>query len=65
MAPQFITDSAAIPGALDKFGIEFALNSKLILGGRAANTMAWAGVFNTFFWIDREKKAAAVLMTQM
>jgi CubicO group peptidase (beta-lactamase class C family) len=23
------------------------------------------GVFNTFFWIDREKQVAAVLMSQM
>jgi CubicO group peptidase (beta-lactamase class C family) len=65
MAPQFITDRAAIPGSLDKFGFGFALNSKPIEGGRAANTLAWAGVFNTFFWIDREKKVAAVVMTQM
>jgi CubicO group peptidase (beta-lactamase class C family) len=27
--------------------------------------MTWAGIFNTFFWIDREKQVAAVLMTQM
>lgn len=65
MAPQFIKDKAAIPGSLDKFGLGFALNSKPIAAGRAANTMAWAGVFNTFFWIDREKKVAAVVMTQM
>jgi CubicO group peptidase (beta-lactamase class C family) len=27
--------------------------------------MAWAGIFNTFFWIDREKQVGAVLMSQM
>jgi CubicO group peptidase (beta-lactamase class C family) len=27
--------------------------------------MAWAGIYNTFFWIDPEKKVCAVLMTQM
>ena len=27
--------------------------------------MAWAGIFNTFFWVDREKGICAVLMTQM
>ena len=35
------------------------------VGGRGANTMSWAGIYNTFFWIDREKKVCAVIMSQM
>jgi methyl acetate hydrolase len=31
----------------------------------AANMLSWAGIFNTFFWIDREKRVGAVLMSQM
>ena len=27
--------------------------------------MTWAGIFNTFFWIDPEKKVCAVMMSQM
>lgn len=27
--------------------------------------MSWVGIYDTFFWIDREKKVCAVLMTQM
>ena len=27
--------------------------------------MAWAGIFNTFFWIDREKQVSAGFFTQM
>jgi CubicO group peptidase (beta-lactamase class C family) len=27
--------------------------------------MTWAGIFNTFFWIDRENQVGGVLMTQM
>jgi methyl acetate hydrolase len=65
LAPEFATDNAALPGALDKFGLGFALNSKAVDHGRGANTMSWAGIFNTFFWIDRERKLCAVLMTQM
>jgi len=63
--PQLAKDKAVLPGALDKFGFGFALNSHPVENGRAANTMAWAGIFNTFFWIDREKQVCAVLMTQM
>ena len=63
--PELATDNAAMAGDLDKFGFGFALNSKPSSAGRGANTLAWAGIFNTFFWIDREKQVAAVLMTQM
>ena len=65
LIPQLATDGAVLPGEFDKFGLGFALNSKPTASGRGANTMAWAGIFNTFFWIDREKGITAVLMTQM
>jgi len=65
LLPQLAKDNGALPGRLDKFGFGFALNSKAIEQGRGANTLAWAGIFNTFFWIDREKKVCAVLMTHM
>jgi methyl acetate hydrolase len=65
LTPLLMKDGATLPGGLDKFGLGFALNSKAQEKGRGANTMAWAGIYNTFFWIDREKKVCAVLMTQM
>jgi CubicO group peptidase (beta-lactamase class C family) len=65
LMPELMKDSAALPGGLDKFGLGFAINSRAVLNGRGANTMAWAGIFNTFFWVDREKGLCAVLMTQM
>ena len=65
LAPQFARDNVALPGGLDKFGLGFALNTKAVEGGRGEGTMAWAGIFNTFFWIDRQKKVCAVLMSQM
>ena len=63
--PQLFTAGAIMPGGLDTFGLGFALNSKPTSAGRGANTMSWAGIYNTFFWIDREKQVAAVLMTQL
>lgn len=65
LIPDLATDDAALAGDLDKFGYGFAVNTKPSSAGRGANTMAWAGIFNTFFWIDREKQISAVLMTQM
>jgi CubicO group peptidase (beta-lactamase class C family) len=65
LAPEFATDGATMPGQLDAFGLGFALNRKAVENGRGANTMSWGGIFNTLFWIDREKKVCAVIMTQM
>jgi methyl acetate hydrolase len=65
LIPTLATDGAILPGALDKFGLGFALNTTSEGTARGANTLTWAGIFNTFFWIDREKQVGAVLMTQM
>jgi methyl acetate hydrolase len=65
LVPQLATDRAVLPGAPDKFGLGFALNTKTADTPRGANTMSWAGLYNTFFWIDRERQVGAVLMTQM
>jgi CubicO group peptidase (beta-lactamase class C family) len=54
-----------MPGRPDKFGLGFAMNSAAIAGGRGANTLSWSGIFNTFFWIDREKRLGVVVVTQM
>jgi len=63
--PQLVNPGAILPGNLDKFGLGFALNTKPVAKGRGAGTLSWAGIFNTFFWIDRDKKVCAVLMTQV
>jgi len=63
--PQLAKPGAILPGNLDRFGLGFALNTKPVEKGRGAGTLSWAGIFNTFFWIDRDKKVCAVLMTQV
>lgn len=63
--PQLVAPDAVLPGGLDAFGLGFALNRAPHDSGRGAGTMSWMGVFNTFFWVDREKDICAVLLTQM
>jgi CubicO group peptidase (beta-lactamase class C family) len=65
LGPQFAKDRVPIPGSLDKFGLGFAINTKAVERGRAAGSSAWAGIFNTFFWIDPAQATCAVLMMQM
>jgi methyl acetate hydrolase len=54
-----------VPGSLDKFGLGFALNTKPVESGRGAGSMAWAGLDNTYFWIDPAHKTCAVILMQI
>ncbi len=63
--PQFAKDPIRIPGSLDKFGLGFAINTKPVEGGRSRGSLAWAGIYNTFFWIDPPRKTCAVIMMQI
>jgi CubicO group peptidase (beta-lactamase class C family) len=40
------------------------INSRSYEGGRSAGSLAWAGVANTYFWIDPKKQVAGVIMMQ-
>jgi methyl acetate hydrolase len=64
LVPQ-LARNLRMPGSLDKFGLGFAINTRPVEGGRAAGSMAWAGIYNTFFWIDPARKTTAVLMMQL
>lgn len=48
----------------DKFGFGFQVNPTANRNGRAANSMAWAGLWNTFFWIDPQSNLCAVILMQ-
>ena len=65
LAPQFAKDPIRIPGGLDKFGLGFAINTKPVESGRSAGSLAWAGIYNTFFWIDPPRKTCAVILMQI
>jgi methyl acetate hydrolase len=64
VVPQQSLDGR-IPGGLDKFGLGFAINTKAVDGGRSAASLAWAGLDNTYFWIDPASKTTAVIMMQL
>jgi methyl acetate hydrolase len=63
--PEAAKDPIRIPGSLDKFGLGFAINAKPVEGGRSSGSLAWAGLYNTFFWIDPAQKMCAVIMMQI
>ncbi len=47
-----------------KWGLSFLINTEPGPAGRSAGSLAWAGLNNTYYWLDPVKKVAGVFMTQ-
>jgi methyl acetate hydrolase len=52
------------PDMRKKWGLTFLINTEAGPAGRSAGSLSWAGLQNTYFWLDPVKKIAGVLMTQ-
>lgn len=63
--PQLSNDVDFFPGSANRFGLGFLINTQPVDGGRAAGSLAWAGLFNTYFWLDPKRDVCGVLMTQI
>jgi CubicO group peptidase (beta-lactamase class C family) len=63
--PQFAKNPIRIPGSPDKFGLGLAINTKAVEGGRSRGSLTWGGIFNTFFWVDPQRKTCAVILMQV
>jgi methyl acetate hydrolase len=63
--PALALEVEMFPGQVKKWGLTFVINTEDVEGGRAAGSLGWAGVHNTFFWIDLKRRVAAVLMMQI
>lgn len=62
--PDTSADVDIQPGHTEKWGLGFLINTTPYAGGRAAGGLAWAGLFNTFYWIDPRRRRCAVLLMQ-
>jgi methyl acetate hydrolase len=62
--PAISSDVDFHPGATDGFTYGFLINKTAYPGGRSADSLAWAGVENTFYWIDPRRSLCAVVMMQ-
>ena len=62
--PDRSSDVDIQPGFTEKWGLGFLINTTPYAGGRSAGSLAWAGIFNTYYWIDPKKSLCAVLMMQ-
>lgn len=64
MRPAVSGDVDIQPGQTEKWTLGFLLNTTAYSGGRSAGSLAWAGLFNTFYWIDPKRSLCAVILMQ-
>src|SRR5437870_2191893 len=58
-------DVELFPGMSKKWGLSFLINMRDAPTGRAAGSLAWAGLANTYFWNDRTKRVCGVFLSQL
>jgi methyl acetate hydrolase len=63
--PKMSNDCELFPGMDKKWGLTFLINTQDVPGARSAGSLAWAGINNTYYWLDPAKNVAGVLMTQI
>jgi methyl acetate hydrolase len=64
MIPRLSNPVDLFPGMKKKWGLSFLINTEQGPAGRSAGSVAWAGLNNTYYWLDPVKKVAGVFMTQ-
>jgi len=63
--PALSNDVDFFPGIGLRWGFGHMINMQPVPGGRSAGSLTWAGLFNTYYWIDPQRRVAAVFMTQV
>jgi methyl acetate hydrolase len=53
------------PDIVKKWGLSFLINTAKTPEGRSAGSLAWAGLANTYFWIDPVRNVAGVILMQL
>jgi methyl acetate hydrolase len=64
-APPFSADAEMFPGEEKSWGLTFQIHEQDGHTGRPKGTLSWAGLANSYFWIDRTNGIAGAYMSQI
>src|SRR6516164_688417 len=62
--PERSDDFSFVADGRDKWGLGFLITVDEVARKRSAGSLSWGGIYNTYFWIDRARGVAGVIMTQ-
>jgi CubicO group peptidase (beta-lactamase class C family) len=63
--PALSNDVDFFPGVQLRWGLGHMINIDPVPDGRNAGSLTWAGLFNTYYWIDPTMRIAGVIMMQI
>jgi len=63
--PGSSNDAEFFPGMVKKWGLAYMISTEVAPTGRSAGSLCWAGLGNTYFWIDPTRRVAGVILTQI
>ncbi len=63
--PALSNDVDFFPGVRLRWGLGHMINIDPVPDGRRAGSLTWAGLFNTYYWIDPTMRIAGVIMMQI
>jgi CubicO group peptidase (beta-lactamase class C family) len=63
--PALSNDVDFFPGRRLRWGLGHMINIDPVPDGRKAGSLTWAGLFNTYYWIDPATRIAGVVMMQI
>ncbi|WFU72532.1 serine hydrolase domain-containing protein [Bradyrhizobium sp. CB2312] len=64
-APPYTNDVDLYPEQVKKWGLSFMINTARTAEGRSAGSLAWAGLANTYYWIDPARDITGVILMQL
>ena len=65
VVPPLSNDAEFFPGMVKKWSLGFMISTEAAPSGRSAGSLAWAGLGNTYFWIDQTTGIAGVILMQL
>jgi methyl acetate hydrolase len=63
--PGATNDVDLYPEMVKKWGLSFVINTAKTQEGRSPGSLAWAGLANTYFWIDPARDVTGVILMQL
>ena len=64
-SPALSNDVDFFPGVRLRWGFGHMINLDPVRDGRKAGSLTWAGLYNTYYWIDPASNVAGVIMMQI
>ena len=63
--PDLSNDVELFPGMVKQWSLGGLINTQPVPGRRSAGSWGWAGLFNTYFWVDPTRGVTGLVLTQI